>query len=57
MLFEYTYRRQAMNRLQEENKENKQLKETLSTQVKMEKNRTKNPVTYFIMVIVGWFTQ
>ncbi|WP_159462019.1 hypothetical protein [Salirhabdus sp. Marseille-P4669] len=54
MLFESTYRRQAMNRLQEENK---QLKETLSTQVKMEKNRTKNPVTYFIMVIVGWFTQ
>jgi hypothetical protein len=53
MMFESTYRRQAMNRLQEEKPV---LKKELVNRAKKEKARTKDPIIFAITAAVAWFT-
>jgi hypothetical protein len=53
MMFESTYRRQAMDRLQEEKPA---FKKELMDRAKKEKARTKDPIIFAITAIVAWFT-
>ncbi|MBB6454762.1 hypothetical protein HNQ94_003251 [Salirhabdus euzebyi] len=53
MMFESTYRRQAMNRLQQEKPA---LKNKLCEKATMEKGKTKDPFMYIITTVIAWFT-
>jgi hypothetical protein len=54
MIFESTYRRQALNKWESEKQElRKELKEKLGKK----RNITKNPLVYAFTYILAWFTQ
>lgn len=54
MIFESTYRRQALNKWETEKED---LKKELRVQVEKKRNLTKNPLVYAFATLLAWFTQ
>ncbi|MRG85634.1 hypothetical protein [Salinibacillus xinjiangensis] len=54
MMFESSYRRQALKKWEEDKPE---LKKELNERIQHEKKQTKDPIMYVLTSIVAWFTQ
>jgi hypothetical protein len=54
MIFESTYRRQALNKWDSEKEE---LKKELKVSFEKKRNLTKNPLVYAFATIITWVTQ